>query len=80
MKVEHITLGGNAVIRDTICISDAVKNKLQYQEDRKDERTKLQATQQSSILEQRKKDLPAKNFESTNDNLGDFDLEAFEPH
>jgi hypothetical protein len=28
MKIEHITLGGNAVIRDTDSISDAVKNKL----------------------------------------------------
>lgn len=28
MKIEHITLGGSAVIRDTNTISNAVKNKL----------------------------------------------------
>lgn len=60
--------------------ADIVSNKLKYLEDRKDDRTKLQATQQSSILEQRKKNLAAKDFESTNDHLGEFDLESFDPH
>ncbi len=32
------------------------------------------------MIEQRKKDLPAKKFESSGfDNLGGFDLEQFEP-
>lgn len=35
-----------------------------YKEDRKDDRTKKQATQQSKMIEQRKKDLPATDFET----------------
>jgi len=55
-------------------------DKEKYKEDRKDERTKIQASQQSEMIEQRKKDLPAKKFESKGmDNLGGFDLEQFEP-
>jgi len=49
-------------------------------EDRKDERTKIQATQQSELIDQRKNDLLPKNFESAgNDNLGGFGLEQFAP-
>jgi hypothetical protein len=50
-------------------------------EDRKDERTKIQATQQSEMIEQRKKGNPPKKFESTgNDTMGEgFGLEAFGP-
>jgi len=54
-------------------------NKEAMKEDRKDERTKLQATQQSKLVEQRKKDLPSINFESTNDSLDAFSLGEFEP-
>ena len=57
-----------------------IKDKEKYKEDRKDERTRIQASQQSDLIEQRKKDLPAKKFESKGfDNLGGFDLEQFEP-
>ncbi len=45
----------------------------------KDNRTKLQATQQSKLIEQRQKDLPAMNFESDEDSLDGFDLEQFNP-
>lgn len=45
----------------------------------KDNRTKLQATQQSKLIEQRKKDLPAINFESEEDSLDGFSLEQFNP-
>lgn len=45
----------------------------------KDNRTKLQATQQSKLIEQRQKDLPAMNFESEEDSLDGFDLEQFNP-
>ena len=45
----------------------------------KDNRTKLQATQQSKLIEQRKKDLPAINFESEEDSLDGFSLEEFNP-
>ena len=57
-----------------------IKDKEKYKEDRKDERTRIQASQQSELIDQRKKDLPAKKFESAGfDNLGGFDLEQFEP-
>jgi hypothetical protein len=45
----------------------------------KDDRTKLQATQQSKLIEQRQKDLPAMNFESEEDSLDGFGLEQFNP-
>ncbi len=57
------------------------KQKESQKEDRKDERTKLQATQQSELIDQRKNDSPPKNFESSgNDILGSgFGLGTFEP-
>ena len=49
-------------------------------EDRKDTRTKIQATQQSKMIEQRQNDLLPTDFESAgNDSLGGFGLEQFEP-
>ena len=45
----------------------------------KDDRTKLQATQQSKLIEQRQKDLPAMDFESDEDSLDGFSLEQFNP-
>jgi hypothetical protein len=50
-------------------------------EDRKDERTRIQGTQQSEMISQRKNDSPPKNFESGgNDSMGGgFDLGAFDP-
>jgi len=57
-----------------------IKNKEKYKEDRKDERTKIQATQQSELIDQRKTGKPPKDFESAGfDNLGGFGLEQFEP-
>ena len=48
----------------------------QVKEDRKDERTKIQATQQSEMIDQRNNGKAPKNFESAgNDNIGgDFNL------
>jgi len=43
-------------------------------ENRKDDRTKIQATQQSAMIDQKENQKPARNFESRNDNLGGFDL------
>ena len=44
-------------------------------EDRKDKRTKIQATQQSEMIDQRKSGKPPKNFENSGDNMmGNFDL------
>jgi hypothetical protein len=45
----------------------------------KDDRTKIQATQQSKLIEQRQKDLPAMDFESDEDSLDGFNLEQFNP-
>jgi hypothetical protein len=57
-----------------------VKQREKQKEDRKDERTKIQATQQSELIDQRKKDTGPKNFESAGfDNLEGFGLEQFEP-
>ena len=52
----------------------AFKTREKEKEDRKDERTRIQATQQSELIEQRKGNQPAKKFESTsNDIIGDVD-------
>ena len=57
------------------------KDKLKEKEDRKDQRTKIQASQQSELINQRKNNLPPKKFESAGNDIlsGDFDLGAFEP-
>ncbi len=49
-------------------------------EDRKDQRTKMQATQQSELIDQRQNNSLHKNFESAgNDVMGGIDLGQFEP-
>jgi len=49
-------------------------------EDRKDQRTKMQATQQSELIDQRANQKPPKNFETAGDDtLGGFNLGAFGP-
>lgn len=59
---------------------DGDKNKEAYKEDRKDERTKIQATQQSELIDQRKNDSSPKDFESAgNDNMSGFDMGQFGP-
>ena len=57
------------------------KTEIKEKEDRKDERTKLQATQQSELINQRQNDLPPKNFESSGNDIlsGNFNLGSFEP-
>jgi len=40
-----------------------------FREDRKDKRTKIQATQQSELINQRQTGTPPKNFEDTSDNM-----------
>jgi hypothetical protein len=60
--------------------ADGAKNKEAYKEDRKDERTKIQATQQSELIDQRKNDSSPKDFESAgNDNMSGFDMGQFGP-
>ena len=57
------------------------KNKESEKEDRKDKRTKIQATQQSELIDQRQKQTPPKNYESSGNDIlgGGFDLGAFDP-
>ena len=58
-----------------------MKNKEAYKEDRKDERTKIQASQQSELIDQRNSGKPPKNFESSGNDIlgGGFDLGASDP-
>ena len=57
---------------------NAVENS---KEDRKDKRVKIQGTQQSELIDQRKNNTPPKNFESSGNDIigGGFDLGSFEP-
>ena len=61
--------------------SENVGSKETQKEDRKDERTRIQATQQSELIDQRNSAKAPKNFESAgNDSIGGgFDLGAFDP-
>jgi len=58
-----------------------MKEREKQKEDRKDERTKIQATQQSEMIEQRNSGKPPKNFESAGNDIlgGGFDLGSFDP-
>ena len=60
---------------------DGVKDREKQKEDRKDERTKIQASQQSEMIEQRNSGKPPKNFESAGNDIlgGGFDLGSFDP-
>jgi hypothetical protein len=60
---------------------DGMKGREKQKEDRKDERTKIQATQQSEMIEQRNSGKPPKNFESAGNDIlgGGFDLGSFDP-
>ena len=60
---------------------DSLKQKETNKEDRKDERTRIQASQQSELIDQRQKGSPPKKFESTGDNIldEDFNLGALSP-
>ena len=52
-----------------------------FKEDRKDERTKIQASQQSELIDQRKTGKPPKRFESSGNDIlgGGIGLEGFDP-
>ena len=60
---------------------EATKGKETQKEDRKDERTKIQASQQSELIDQRNNQKPPKNFESAGNDIlgGGFDLGSFDP-
>jgi len=57
----------------------AEKFKEQDIENRKDKRVRIEGTQRSQMIQQRQNDGMPIDFESTNDSLGDFGLEAFGP-
>jgi hypothetical protein len=61
--------------------TDILKQRESQKEDRKDDRTKLQASQQSELINQRKNNTPPQNFESGGNDIigGGFDLGSFEP-
>jgi len=60
--------------------ANAETQKEQEIEDRKDKRIRMQGTQQSELINQRKNNLLPTNFESSgNDVLGGIGLEQFEP-
>ena len=57
-----------------------INDKERFKEDRKDERTKIQATQQSELIEQRKGNAGPKSFESSgSDTMGGLDFSQFGP-
>jgi len=60
---------------------EATKGRDTEKEDRKDERTKIQATQQSEMIDQRNKEKPPKNFESAGNDIlsGGFNLGGLTP-
>ena len=61
--------------------TDLKKKELKQKEDRKDNRARLVASQQSELIDQRKNNLPPKNFESAGNDIisGNFNLGSFEP-
>ena len=61
--------------------TDLLKQRESEKEDRKDDRTKLQASQQSELINQRKNNTPPQQFESGGNDIigGGFDLGSFEP-
>jgi len=60
---------------------DGQKTKEKEKEDRKDERTRIQASQQSELIDQRNSGKPPKSFESAGNDIlgGGFDLGVFDP-
>jgi hypothetical protein len=68
MQLKNVEVGG-------------IKDREKQKEDRKDERTKIQASQQSEMIEQRNSGKPPKNFESAGNDIlgGGFDLGSFDP-
>ena len=51
-----------------------ISNKESLKEDRKDKRTKIQASQQSELIDQRKNNKPPKDFEAENNLLSGFNI------
>jgi len=58
---------------------EGLKKRENEREKAKDGRISQQSTQTSKMIEQKKRDLPAINFESNEDSLDGFDLAEFDP-
>ena len=60
---------------------DGMKEREKQKEDRKDERSRIEASQQSELIDQRQKQSAPKNFESAGNDIvgGGFGLNTFEP-
>ena len=60
---------------------DGQKEREKQKEDRKDERSRIEASQQSELIDQRQKQSAPKNFESAGNDIvgGGFGLNTFEP-
>jgi len=59
--------------------SKNLKDRETYKQDRNDARTKLQASQQSKMVQQRQQGTPPVDFESNEDSLDGFDFAEFNP-
>jgi len=81
MKKELMELEFNYNMQLKNAEVESAKGKEKEKEDRKDNRTKIQATQQSELIDQRNNDKAPKNFESSgNDILGGIgDMSSFGP-
>tara|TARA_B110001450_G_C17612991_1_gene478063 strand:- start:220 stop:1446 length:1227 start_codon:yes stop_codon:yes gene_type:complete len=80
IKQQLMELEFNYNMQLTQAQSKAKQQDETIKEDRKDQRTEMQATQQSELIDQRKNNLLPKNFESAgNDTMGGFGLEQFGP-
>jgi len=60
-------------------MEDNIQTRDTQKEDAKADRISQQNTQQSKLINQRKNNLPAQNFESNEDSLDGFDLAEFNP-
>jgi len=60
---------------------EGARGREKQKEDRKDQRTKIQASQQSEMIDQRNSGKPPKNFESSGNDIldGSIDLSSFSP-
>jgi len=73
MAMEH----QNAMQLKQMELGQASKAESQ-REDRKDQRTRIQATQQSELIDQRNSQGPPKNFENEGQAFGDFETGSFD--
>ena len=79
LSKENISLEDAIDIREISNIKMANQSRESEREKAKDNRISQQSTQTSKMIEQKKRDLPAINFESNEDSLDGFDLAEFNP-